>query len=92
MPIHLAEMFLKELEEAGILSRIDTGGRGNPKYQPARDPSVLTIKHVMDALDQNGSDYPFDTGSKTVQQLSESLNVFNELIEKSPANKLLKNI
>ncbi len=85
-------MSLQELEEAGILSRIDTDGWGNPVYQPARDPSVLTIKHVMDALDQNGSDYPFDTGSETLQQLTESLNLFNELIEKSSANKLLKNI
>ena len=92
IPFHFTAMSLKELEEAGVLSRIDTDGWGNPVYQPARDPSVLTIKHVMDALDQNGSDYPFDTGSETVQKLSESLNVFNELIEKSSANKLLKNI
>ncbi len=92
IPFHFITMSLEELEEAGILSRIDSDGWGNPVYQPARDPSVLTIKHVMDALDQNGSDYPFDTGSETVQQLSESLNMFNELIEKSSANKLLKNI
>ena len=92
IPFHFIAMSLQELEEAGILSRIDTDGRGNPVYQPARDPSVMTIKHVMDALDQNGSDYPFDTGSEIVQQLSESLNVFNELIEKSSANKLLKEI
>ena len=92
IPFHFITMSLEELEEAGILSRIDSDGRENPVYQPARDPSVMTIKHVMDALDQNGSDYPFDTGSETVQQLSESLNVFNELIEKSSANRLLKEI
>ena len=92
IPFHYTAMSLKELEDAGILSRIDTDGWGNPVYQPARDPSVLTIKHVMDAMDQNGSDYPFDTDSETVRQLSESLNVFNDLIEKSSANKLLKEI
>ena len=85
-------MSLQELEEAGIISRIDTDGRGNPIYQPARDPGVLTIKHVMDALDQSGSDYPFDNCSETVQKLSESLSVFNELIENSSANRLLKEI
>ena len=92
IPFHFTIMSLKELEEAGILSRIDTDGWDNTMYQPARDPGILTIKHVMDALDQNGSDYPFDSGSETMQRLSESLNVFNELIEKSSANKLLKEI
>ena len=92
IPFQFTAMSLQELEEAGIISRIDTDGRGNPIYQPARDPGVLTIKHVMDALDQSGSDYPFDNCSETVQKLSESLSVFNELIENSSANRLLKEI
>lgn len=92
IPVSLTKQILQELVESAILSRINTENKEEEIYQPAQDPSILTIKYVIDALEQNGSDYPFDTDSETVQLLSESFKVFDELIERSSANKLLKDI
>ncbi len=61
-------------------------------YQPARDPDTLTIKSVIDALEQQGSDGIPLIHSEELQTLSDSLKTFSELIENSSANLTLKNI
>ena len=92
IPIRLVLQILDELVDSGIVSRVALDGDKAFAYQPARDPEVLTIKYVIDALEQRGSDQIPITESDALHKLSEGLKVFSDLIEKSPANQRLKEI
>ncbi len=61
-------------------------------YQPAQDIGLFTIKYVIDSLEQRGRDNIPVARSKELDKLSESFKAFGNLVEKSPANVLLKDI
>jgi len=92
IPIRLTQQILYELVEAGILS--DTEDKINEKvsYQPARDINTITINSVIEALEQKGVDNIPVAQTAELRHLSESLKTLNDEIEKSPANRLLKDI
>ena len=92
IPIRLAQQILDELVEAGILS--DTEDKKNKKvsYQPARDINTITINSVIEALEQKGVDNIPVAKTVELRHLSEALKTLNDEIEKSPANRLLKDI
>lgn len=92
IPKRLVREILHDLEDAGIVSRLTQSKNRTIAFQPARDPDTLTIKSVIDALEQKGSsDLPFPE-SDTLRKLSHSMNVFSGLVETSPANQKLKEI
>ena len=92
IPKHLVLQILDELVESGIVSRVTSDDTKAIVYQPARDPEILTIKYVIDALEHLGSDDIPAPESETLLKLSDNLNVFSDLIENSPANQRLKEI
>lgn len=63
-----------------------------PLYQPAVDTDLLTIKYVLDKLDNHGTDTIPVVKTKELERIKESLEAFAKTIEKSPANLLLKDI
>jgi len=91
-PIRLVQEILYELISADVISEVNINENKGIAYQPARDTDTITIKYVLEALDQRGShDIPV-AQSEALETLTESLKVFGGLIEKSPANRLLKEI
>lgn len=92
IPIRLIRLILFELTNAGLISQIKTKDDRIASYQPAVGSDSLTIKYVLDTLDQHGTDKIPLAQSKDLEQLSISLNAFGELIKKSPYNKPLKNV
>ena len=92
IPTRLVNQILYELVAAGILSEIKSERDQGTAYEPARDPEILTIKYVVDALEQSGSDDIPVARSAELERLAGSLERFGELIEKSEANLLLKQI
>ncbi|HDY67372.1 MAG: YihY/virulence factor BrkB family protein [Candidatus Scalindua sediminis] len=91
-PIRLVSQILYELVESGIASEIETEDHKEFAYQPARTINVLTIKYIIDALEQRGVDNIPVAQTKELKTLSETLQTFSYTIEKSPANRLLKDI
>ncbi len=92
MPVRLVRQILYELVESGVVSETMTGKYKELSYQPACDINMLTVKYIIDALEQRGSvNIPF-AQTEEVKALAETLRTFGETIEKSPANKLLKDI
>ncbi len=91
-PSCLVHDILYDLEAAGLISEVmDPGGRP-AGYQPAKDPNILTVKYVIDALEQRGTDsIPVDP-SEELQRLAETMNSLDSLIQNSPANKPLKEV
>ncbi len=92
IPVRLVRQILFELVHSGIMSEVKTVNEKETAYQPALDIHRLTMAHVLEALDQRG------VGSIPVAQprelgvLSEALEGIREAVDRSPANKLLKDI
>jgi membrane protein len=92
IPVRLVRQILYELVECGVLSEVKTEQDRQVAYQPACDADVLTIKHVIDALESRGSaDIPV-LDSNELGKLSECLANFNSALNESPANIALKEI
>ncbi|MFA5355944.1 MAG: YihY/virulence factor BrkB family protein [Candidatus Omnitrophota bacterium] len=92
IPIRLLRDILNELLEAKIISEIKTEEGKGLAYHPGRDINLLTIKYVLDRIDESGSgDIPV-AQTKEFNMINASLKSFGDLIERSPANLLLKDI
>jgi len=92
MPMRLVRQILYELIASGVVSQIKVDENGAFAFQPARSPDTMRIKYVIDALEQRGSkDIPI-AQSEELRKLEESLKHFDDLIEKSSDNLLLKDI
>ncbi len=92
IPIRLVRQILYELSESGVLSEITKGEGKELAYQPAIDIEKITVKFVIDRLEQQGTSNIPVAGSGELDKLSDCLQQFGEAIEKSPANVLLKNL
>jgi membrane protein len=92
IPIRLVRQILYELSESGVLSEVRNSKDKEFAYQPAIDVEKITIKFVVDRLEAHGTnDIPVAKLGE-LNKLSNSLQQLGEIIEKSPANVLLKNI
>ncbi|MBN2125615.1 MAG: YihY/virulence factor BrkB family protein [Deltaproteobacteria bacterium] len=92
IPIRLVQQILFDLVNAGLVSETLTDGDRAAAYQPARDPEIMTITYVLGRLEHTGSDNIPVAQSRELSHISESLKAFGELIEKSPENRLLREI
>lgn len=92
IPIRLVRQILYELSESGVLSEVRNGRDREFAYQPAVDVEKITVKFVIDQLERHGtSDIPVAKLGE-LDKLSDCLKQLDEVIEKSPANVLLKNL
>ena len=92
VPIRLTRQILHELMEAGIISPVKTDDERMSAYQPALNPEKATIKVVIDALDQHGTDNLPVAQTDELEKISESLKTFDAMINQSPANLRLVDI
>lgn len=92
IPVRLVRQILYELTESGVLSEAKKNGDSELGYQPAIDVDKITVKFVLDRLEQRGSmDIPVIKSSE-LDKLSDTLRQLGQTIEKSPANVLLKTL
>lgn len=93
IPIRLVRQILHELVESNILSEIRKPEEDKEAlYQPARDVEMLTIKRVLDALNNRGnSDVPVAV-SEELKRLSDALTALSKITEQAPENTTLKSI
>ena len=92
IPIRLVQQLLDELVESEIFSITEIKENEKLAYQPARDINIITIKSIIEALEQKGVDNIPVAQTPELQSLAEVLWTFSAEIEKSPANLLLKDI
>ena len=92
MPVRLVHQIIFNLIESGLVSETRTKVDKEFAYQPARDINKMTIHRVLEALDQKGTDDIPVAKTEDYQALSDALQNFGEAMEKSPANKLLKDL
>jgi len=92
IPIRIVRQIIYELVESRVLSETAAEEYKEPTYQPARDLKSLTIKYIVQQLDQKGIDNIPVASTKELKKLSQALESFQLAIEKSPANKQLREI
>jgi membrane protein len=92
IPLHIVRELVDELVRAGVLSSTLAEENQDPGYQPAKDINRLSIEGVLKALDKIGPDeMPIDP-TEALSEIKETLEDFNNLVENSPYNKLIKDI
>lgn len=92
IPVRLVRQILYELSESGVLSEVRNSKDREFAYQPAVDVEKITIKFVLDQLETHGTHGIPVAKLGELDKLSDRLRQLGELVEKSPANILLKNI
>jgi len=92
IPVRLVRQILYELVESGVLSEVKQEADKEAAYQPACDVEKLTVKYVIDSLEQRGNAAIPVVKSSEFDKLSDCLNEFGSAIEKSPANIPLKSL
>jgi membrane protein len=92
IPIRLVNDILFDLAASGLISEVKSDEARGTAYEPARDPDSMTIKSVVDTLEQHGSDDIPVAQTDELRQLSEALKAFSDLVEKAEANRKLKEI
>jgi len=92
IPIRLLHLILDDLVRSGLFARTRTGEEGRFGYQPACDINRLTIKCVLDAIEQSGTNTIPVVRTKEFEALSAAVREFNAVLETHPANRLLKEI
>jgi membrane protein len=92
IPKKLITQILDDLTECCIISDTPNRQENEAGYQPALDTDRLTINYVLDALERSGiSDIPIESTTEW-ETLAESLKTFRDELEKSPANRILREI
>ena len=92
IPVRLVREIVYELVESAVISEVKKEENGEAAYQPARDAESLTIKFVVEALEQRGNSAIPVIKSSEYERISASLQTFGQTIEKSPANLLLRDV
>lgn len=95
VPHKRVQEILGRLVEAGILSEVRINGDDDGDevgYQPARDTDFLTVKYILDALEHRGNENIPIPESPVLHSLSDAMAGFDEAVQKSEANRLLKRI
>jgi membrane protein len=92
VPIRLTNLLLSQLVECRILSEVRETDNSEPLYQPALNVDEISVIYVLRALDNLGTDTIPLAESQELESLSESLRQIEEMVEKSSANLLLKDV
>lgn len=92
IPIRLVRDILFNLTNSGIIAEVQTGVYKQVAFQPALDVNLLTIKSVIDTLENRGEDNIPIAQNKELEAISNSLKEFDKQIKNSSANKLLVEI
>jgi membrane protein len=92
MPIRLVHSILYDLVNSKVIAQSRTREGDEFGYQPARDINTLTIKTVVDAIDQTGANDIPVARTEEFNTLAEALEKFKDEMETSPANRLLKDL
>ena len=91
IPSRLVNQILHELGTSGLISEVKVE-ETKIGYEPAQDPEGMTVKSVIDTLEEFGSHGIPVARTDSFNTLCDSLRAFDDLIKDSEANKKLKDL
>ncbi len=92
IPNSLVRNILNELCTVKLVNEIETVQSKEKAYQPAIDIHVVTIKMVIERLENKGMDVLIAKPSPKLDTFKQTLSDFYTMLEKSKENQLLKDI
>jgi membrane protein len=92
IPNNLVRKILNELEEVNLISQISTEKPSATAYQPAIDIQAITIRMVLERLDQKGLDILIAKPSPRLNTLKNILKDFYAAQQGSDCDRLLKDL
>ena len=92
IPIRLVREILYDLAECGLIAETTSEEEKETAYQPARDINDFSVSFIIDTLEQKGIDSIPVARTDSFTSISETLQEFSDVIGKSPANRLLKDL
>jgi membrane protein len=92
IPIRLVREVLYELTEINVISTTKTRYAKETAYQPAIDINKISVKYLIDKLEHRGMDVLIARDSKEIDKIRDIIVSFNEKVENSAENILIKNI
>jgi len=92
MPSRIVRTISNNLVDACVISQVYRSDSLDVHYQPATDIHLLSIKYVLDKIDNVGINSLSIAGVPDMKQIASKLDGFSETINKSKHNILLKDI
>ncbi len=92
VPGSLVRHILNDLFQTGLVSEGETRSARDNAYQPAFDIHKIRIKTVIDLLEDKGINELFAKPSETLEQLKSAMENFQQSIDRSDSNMLLKDV
>ena len=92
MPSRIVRTISNNLVDACIISQVYRSDSLDVHYQPATDIHLLSIKYVLDKIDNVGINSLSIAGVPDMKQIASKLDGFSETVNKSKHNILLKDI
>jgi len=92
VPRSILKQILTETKAAGIVSEICPDKGEFRAYQPAQGVDLLTVKYVIDKVEQQGINHLSTLSGPDFEKIRDGLNDLDRFAEKASANVLLKEI
>jgi membrane protein len=92
IPVRLVRDIIYNLLNARIIIETLNQDLREVTYQPAIDPSRISISFVMDTLDKQGQQVTFDQESPEFEKIAGVIESFYEDVRNSPRNYLIKDL
>jgi len=92
IPIRLVRDILFELNESGLIAETTTDSPKERAFLPSVDINQMTISFVQNKLDMQGHDLSIAGDNEDLKNITAIHGELIKTMEKSPANKLLKDI
>jgi len=92
LPVLLVNQVLKELYAADLVVKVSSPGTDDQAYQPGKDINRLSIAYVLKSLNNAGSWEVPVLQDKAWERISVAMDSFDQLLDDSPDNVLLKDI
>ncbi|MCA1743968.1 MAG: YihY/virulence factor BrkB family protein [Desulfovibrionales bacterium] len=92
LPILLVQHITNDLLEADLIVQLSNTGEDSEHYHPGKDINIMTISFILKELQKSGySDIPINHDAAW-KKISKTLDHFEEVIDKSSENVLLKDV
>ncbi len=92
LPVRLARTIINEFIETGIFNEVKVANDKDTGYQPGISDSKLTVKFIIDKLDEKGvNELPLDNSAE-LEVINKLMLEMDEVLNTSKGNTLVKDI
>ena len=92
LPLRLARVIINEFIETGVFNEVNMATEKEIGYQPGISDSKLTVKFIIDKLDEKGvNELPIDD-SKELETVNRLMQEMDQVLNTSKGNMLVKDL